>query len=387
MAETISTKSKTGCAHARRYKLMIVAGETSGDMHAADLVEALKKTSCRFEMIGMGFDAMQEAGVRLLVNAKDMAVVGPFEVCKNIARLYANYRRMVKELRREKPDLLILVDYPGFNLRLAKKARAAQIKVLYYISPKIWAWKAGRIKTIRSCVAQMAVILPQEEELYRRAGVAVRYVGHPLLDQYTPPAVQGQRQKSAKTVLLLPGSRKSEIDKMLPLLCEAACAISKQAENVRFSLLRAPNVQTQKIAAALKEKKLRCELLECSPWDAMHRADCAVSAAGTAALQLALCEKPMLVIYKTSWLSYMLLRRLVKVPYISLVNLIAGKQVVKEYIQSQATAENISAEIVSLLRDKERYKKMQGELLAVKNRLGSAGAARRTAQLVCELLE
>lgn len=387
MTEENTTAKQSDSSPPRAYKLMVVAGETSGDMHAADVAKALKTTCHQCELIGMGLDAMRKAGVRLLVDARRAAVVGLLEIFKNIIHLYTVYRRMEKNLQQEKPDLLIVVDYPGFNLRLAKRAHALGIKVLYYIGPKVWAWKAGRIKTIRACVSSMAVIFPYEEDIYRRAGVPVHYVGHPLVEQYQPPpAGLKHERKAVKNILLLPGSREVEIDKMLPLLCDAAHAIKEQTTAVRFSVLCAPNIGADKIAKTLARKNLRCELLECSPWHAMHQADCAIAAAGTASLQLALCEKPMLVIYKTSWFNYILLRQLVKVPYISLVNLIAGKQVVKEYIQHQATADNISAEIVSLLRDQQRYKKMQDELRAVKKKLGGRGAAQRTAQLAKQLL-
>ena len=383
-------KNKSDLSQPRRYKIMIVAGETSGDIHAAKVVKALKeqakKRACQLEFVGMGFDAMRQAGVRPLVDASGMAVVGLLEVAKNIVRLHAVYRRIKKALAQERPDLLILVDYPGFNLRLAKKANALGIKVLYYIGPKIWAWKAWRIKTIRSCVSSMAVILPQEENIYRQAGVPVRYVGHPLLDQYEPPR-NLEEKRAGKNILLLPGSRDSEIDHILPLLCDAAQAIRKQSDKVRFSLLCAPNIRKEKIASIVADKGLSCELLECSPWHAMHQADCAISASGTATLQLALCGKPMLVTYKMSWITYSLLRCLVRIPYISLVNIIAGKRVVKEYIQRQASADNISDEIISLLRDKRRYKAMQDELSAIRGSLGAPGAARRTAQIACELLD
>ena len=232
---------------------MLVAGETSGDMHAAELVAALKTMPYNFEISGMGLDGMRAAGVRLLVDASGLATIGLAETFKNVAGLYAAWRRIKKNLELEKPDLLIVVDYPEFNLRLAKEAHRLGIKVLYYISPKIWAWNPGRIKAIRSCVSAMAVILPHEEALYRKAEVPVRYVGHPLLDQYEPPSIR-KPQKTGKNILLLPGSRHSEIKRMLPLLCDAACAIARQTDKVRFSLLRAPDISELAIKALLQEK-------------------------------------------------------------------------------------------------------------------------------------
>jgi len=365
------------------YSIMIVAGEPSGDMHAADLVRALHAAGDHYACFGMGLEAMQQAGLRRIVDATELAVVGLFEVITHYPKLRRAYRRLVRALREERPDLLVLVDYPEFNLKLAGEAKRLGIKTLFYISPQIWAWRAGRIRTIAERVDMMAVIFPFEERIYRDAGVPVRYVGHPLVEQ--APRALPPRAGGGRRLLLLPGSRRGEIERMLPVLCRAAVGIRAQLPDARCSLLLAPGIPAARVEQELRRHRLECELLHGNPYAAMAAADLALTASGTATLQLALCGTPMVIIYKVAWPTYWVLRLLVRTPYIGLVNIVAGRQVVPELIQGEANPAAIREQAVALL-DAERNRAMRRDLEQVRRALGVGGASAKLAALVHELV-
>ena len=374
----------------RTYKLMIVAGEASGDMHAADLIEALRpdRGNDRFDCFGMGLEKMTRAGLRKLVDAGELSLVGLFEVCRHYPRIRRAWRRLAAALREEAPDLLVLVDYPDFNLRLARVAHRLGIKTLFYISPQVWAWRAGRIKTIARCIDMMAVVFPFEEKIYRDAGVPTRYVGHPLVDQVGGAAPDPDEYTTGndKRILLMPGSRLVEVSRLLPVLCRAAAMMSARAGAPRFSLLLAPGIPETLVERRLHEHRLDCELIRDRPEAAMRGSDLAITASGTATLQLALCGTPMIIIYKTSWPTYFLLKRLVTTPHIGLVNIIAGKTVAPELIQGDASADAIVARALEILEDRRRTRVIRRELAQVKRALGEGGAAKNLAGLVREMV-
>ncbi len=370
---------------------MLVAGEPSGDMHAADLIAALRAHAGgkRFDCFGMGLGAMRRAGLRRLVDAGDLAVVGLFEVVAHYPKLRRAYRRLVRALEEEAPDLLVLVDYPDFNLRLAAVARRLKVKTLFYISPQVWAWRAGRVKTIARRVDAMAVVFPFEEKIYRDAGVPVRYVGHPLVDRMRDlPARGGGKggNRGGKKVLLMPGSRVVEVRRLLPVLCRAAVGIAARTPTVRFSLPLAPGLPAALIARHLRKHGLACEVIRDHHEAAMQDCDLALTASGTATLQLALCGTPMIIVYKVSWPTYVLLKRLVTTPRIGLVNIVAGKTVAPELIQGAANAEAICNEALALLEDERRTQEIKRDLDKVKRALGDGGAAENLAGLVREMV-
>lgn len=367
-------------------KVMIVAGEPSGDMHAAALIEALNKTGARFDCFGMGLEQTQRAGLRRLVNARDLSLIGLFEVVAHYPKLRRAYRRLLRALREEAPDLLVLVDYPDFNLKLAGDARHLGVKTLFYISPQVWAWRAGRIKTIAQRVNMMAVVFPFEEKIYRDAGVPVRYVGHPLLEQI-PDLPPPPRDGNDKNVLLMPGSRAVEIQRLLPTLCRAAVKLAARVPAVRFSLLLAPGVAEAPVREQLAQHGIACELIRENPYAAMRGSDLAITASGTATLQLALCETPMVIVYKVSWPTYWLLKRLVRTPHIGLVNVVAGKRIAPELIQGAAAADAICREAAALLEDSALALRTRRELQDVRRALGDGGGGENLAALVYEMTE
>lgn len=391
----------TAPVQTRAHKIMFVAGETSGDMHASAVIRALREncdgTPGKFEFIGMGLEKMERAGMRQLVDTTGhLSLAGIVEPLLHYPKIRKAYRNLTRALAQELPDLLVLVDYPEFNLKLASHANRLGVKVLFYISPQIWAWRKSRIKTIAERVDMMAVIFPFEEKIYRDAGVPVRYVGHPLIDEiqghsslpgYAATGEKVVRERATgKKILLMPGSRMVEVKRLLPVLCQAAAKIAARAQTVRFSLALAANIPKAFVSRQLHKHRLQCELVDASA-DTMRSSDVAITASGTATLQLACHGVPMVIIYKLSWLTYGLLKRLVKVPRIGLVNIVAGKPVVAELIQNEATADNICSEVHSLLDNENHVDQVRRELEKVKRALGNGGTAEKVARLICDMTE
>ena len=369
---------------------MLAAGEPSGDMHAAELIKALRSSQDAglFDCFGMGLAEMQRAGLRQLVDASELSLVGLFEVVAHYPKIRRAYRRMVRALEKEKPDLLVLVDYPDFNLRLARVACRLGIKTLFYISPQVWAWRAGRIKVITRYIDMMAVVFPFEKKIYLDAGVPVRYVGHPLVDRMLndPPARSESSSGSGKKVLLMPGSRAIEIRRLLPVLCRAATEIAARVPSTRFSLLLAPGIPAETVKQELHKHHLDCELIRENSETTMRNSDLAITASGTATLELALCGTPMIIVYKVSWPSYFLLKRLIKTPRVGLVNIIAGKTIAPELIQSNANAGAIRAQALAILENEQSARVIQRELEQVRRSLGGNGAVKNIASLVREMV-
>ncbi|MEI7672281.1 MAG: lipid-A-disaccharide synthase, partial [Deltaproteobacteria bacterium] len=323
-------------------RVMIVAGEASGDLHGGNLVRAMHQINPDLSFYGMGGKKMQAAGVELLADAADMAVVGLTEVVFKLGMILRVMRRLTNTLTKTPPALLILIDYPDFNLPLARAARKRGIKVLYYISPQVWAWRKDRIDIIRNTVDRMAVILPFEEEFYRKAGVDVTFVGHPLLDEVTrkyPRAAAQKRfglQEEAVTIAILPGSRKSEVARLLPEMLGACRILIEKISPIQFALPLAGTLAPDFVRDILRQFPVRVNVIPDEMYDIVAVADAAMVASGTATLETALLETPMVVVYKVSGLSYAIGRRFIQVDHISLVNLIAGRAVVPELIQNDA---------------------------------------------------
>ncbi len=374
-------------------RILIVAGEASGDLHAANVVQELLRRAPHLTVEGIGGDRMRQAGVRLHAYAGDLAVVGLVEVAYKLSALLRAYRSMVRLLRERRHDLLILVDFPDFNLLLASRAFRLGIPVLYFISPQVWAWRTGRIRAIARHVRRLLVIFPFEEEFYRQRGIEVRYVGHPLLDRLSPPPAMDEARRrlelehSATVVGLLPGSRIGELTRHLPLLLRATRRLMMDRPDLRVIIAAAEGLPLDLIGSYLKQEALSVRVVQGRTHEVMAASDLILVASGTATLEAAIIGTPMVIVYRLALISWLLGRLLIKVPYIGMVNLVAGKSVVPELIQFEATPERIADEASRLLESPERRRRMQQRLREVRDRLGPPGAAARAAEAILEILQ
>jgi lipid-A-disaccharide synthase len=372
---------------------MIVAGEASGDIYGADLVREALQAKPGLHFLGIGGARMREAGVETLVDSADMAVMGLVEVFKHFSVISSAFRKLKKLLQENPPDLLILIDYPGFNLRLAKVAKKAGVKVLYYISPKVWAWKAGRVKAIAATVNHMAVIFPFEVTLYEKAGVPVSFVGNPLLDLVNVTMNRGEAagsfrlDPSRKIIGLFPGSRKSEIERILPAILDSAALLKQQFPDVQFVLPVASTLGNRDIMPLLEASGVEVTITRDRIHDLIRACDAIISVSGTVTLEIALIGTPMVIIYKLSPITYHAAKRLVKIKHIGLCNIVAAETVVKEMIQSEANPEKISAEIGAILNDRDYEYTIRHKLAAVRAQLESGGASGNVARLAIGLME
>jgi lipid-A-disaccharide synthase len=374
-----------------RRHVAIVAGEASGDLHGAKLVAAMRRRAEGLAFSGIGGRALRAAGVRLVAEASDLAVVGVTEVLARLPAIRRALRAMRALLRDERPDLLILIDFPDFNLRVAAAARRLGVPVLYFISPQLWAWRTGRVRQVRRRVDHMAVILPFEEAFYRARGVTATFVGHPLLDQPLPGERAAARRwpGDAPVVGLLPGSRRGEVARHLPLLLAAAAQIAARRPAARFVVSQAESVDPGWFRSRLEAGVGSVPGLTVAPGvDAvLARSHVAVAASGTVTLEAALHGVPMVIVYQVSRLTYAVGRLLVRgVRHIGLVNLVAGKTLAPELINAQATPANIRREVERLLADAADYAARSRELAALRHRLGGPGASERTAAIALGLL-
>jgi len=373
--------------------VMIVAGEASGDLHGGNLVREMHALLPELSFFGVGGKNMEAAGVKLNADVAEMAVVGLTEVIGKLGAVLKVMRGLKAALKLDPPALLVLIDYPDFNLPLAKTARKLGIKVLYYISPQVWAWRKSRINAIRRTVDKMVVILPFEEEFYREAGVDAAFVGHPLLDAVKtlrPRAETLARlglKEEAVTIALLPGSRKSEVERLLPEMLAACRIITDMISPVQFVLPLAPTLPLSYVHDIIRRFSVPVQVVEEDLYDAIALADAAIVASGTATLETALLGVPMVVIYKISGLSYEIGKRFIKVAYISLVNLIAGRAVVPELIQQDANPARIAAEVKELIVNEEVRQEMRDSFMTLRGKLGAPGASQRTAQIACAMLQ
>jgi lipid-A-disaccharide synthase len=371
-------------------RIAIVTGEASGDMYGSLLASEIRKLEPAAELVGVGGEAMRAAGVNVFLGSREIAVVGIWEAVVRLPSLRRAMNGIKAEIRRLEPDLVIFIDYPGMNLRLARFAKRLGLKVMYYISPQVWAWGRSRIDTIRKCVDKMVVILPFEAEIYRREGVDVTYVGHPLIDVVRTTlgrdAFLGRYGLSParRRVALLAGSRSEEIRQHIrPLLATAADLRSRLAD-VDFLMVTLPEFEglaKQEIAAA----GLDVAVVTASRYDAIAYSDLAIMCSGTVTLEGALLGTPMIVIYRLAAFSWALGRMLVKVPYISLVNLVAREEVVPEFIQGAARPERLAAEAVRILEDQSRRRHMIERLDQVRLQLGQGDATRKAAEIAIQL--
>ena len=372
------------------FCVTILAGEVSGDQHGAKLVSAMQKKTPTLFFCGMGGDALRRAGVRIVVEASELTVVGITEVFAKIPAILQARAKIKKLLISLKPDLLILIDFPDFNLHIAAVAKKLDIPVLYYISPQIWAWRQGRVKRIRQLVDHMAVILPFEQRFYKEHNVPVTFVGHPLLDaNLSADGPISQANPSDKTVIgLVPGSRDIEIIRHLPVMLDSANILTERLGQVKFIISHAPSVERKRIQAVIEGHFLRAkvEVISDGVEKVFERSDAIVAASGTVTLQAAIYGIPMVIIYKVSAVSAWLGKALIRVPNVGLVNLVAGRELVPEFLQESATGDNIAQAIQNMLKDKEKLNHLKHQLIALRDMLGGGGASERVADLALKML-
>jgi lipid-A-disaccharide synthase len=362
-------------------RVLLVAGEASGDAHAARVAACLRRQGAH--VLAVGGPALQAAGVELVAHIDELAVLGFVEVVGRLPRFLALERRLAAMLRGGRFDLLLSVDFPGFNLRLGRRAHAAGVPVLHYIGPQVWAWRAGRLETLRRCATHVALILPFEKPLYDARGIPATFVGHPLLDDGEPAAVEPDRDLG-----LFPGSRRQEIERHLPLLLAAAAEVRRRRPSLSVVLSRAATVPRQRLRELVAAHGFdpESDLDERPARVVLRRCRASLVASGTATLEAALAERPFAVLYRTGRVNYELVRRMVHLPYVSLANLVAGQEVVREYLQQAASPPRLAAEAERLLDDGDERRRQVDCLRAVRQRLGTPGAAERVAHLAVDVV-
>lgn len=370
-------------------KVMIMAGEASGDMHGAFLAAALKEREPDIELIGTGSTMMQKAGVRLLVDMAKYSTVGIWEALKNIRALKKLLQDIASFIKREQPDVVVLIDYPGFHLEVAKILKQENIRSVYYFCPSAWAWGKGRAKKVAERVSRVASVFPFEAKVYEEAGADVEFIGHPLLDivkvEKTKAefAAENNLPENKTWLGLLPGSREQEIELLLPLILEAAELIKKAGEDCHFVLPLSHTIKTEKIRAYTeKHPDLPLTVISGQSYEVMAYSRLILASSGTATLEAACLGTPMVIVYKVAGLTWFLGRIFVKLNHIGLPNIIAGKEIVPEFLQDKAVPENVSQAALQILRQEKLRQRMRQDLKQVKTDLGSSGAVFRAADLV-----
>ena len=389
-----STKARSSGAaeQMKSKKILLVAGEVSGDLHGSRLVEAIQRIDPDIEFFGIGGEGLERAGMKLLYPSQSLSVVGITEVFFKLRAILKALQGLKKSIDRERPDLVILIDFPDFNLRLAKMAQRKGIPILYYIGPQVWAWRPRRIKLIARLVKKMIVLFPFEVPLYQAAGVDVEWVGHPLLDIVKPTL---SREKAfqqfgldprRRTVGLLPGSRKHEVERLLPPLLASAHLLQKEIPDLQFVIPLAPGLHKTLLLSRMGNISVPVAVVEGFTYDVMNLSELLIVASGTATLEGAIVGKPMIIVYKVSFLSYWVGRALIRLDHIGLVNLVAEKEIVPELIQKDVNPQQIADEAFRILRDPILSRKMAESVNKVRQKLGELGAAERAARIVTSLL-
>lgn len=373
-------------------KILISAGEASGDIHAAAVTAAIKKIDKNAEVFGMGGDALRKAGGEVLFDIKEHGVMGFVEVIKKLPSLFRLRNQFVKLMDERKPDCLVVVDYPGFNMKIAKIAHDKGIPVVSYISPSAWAWHKSRAKKVAKIVDKVAAIFPFEYDVYHEAGADTVFVGHPLVDIVKPelPREEAEafagKQQGRKLILLMPGSRLMEIEKMLPNLLAAAKIIQEKMPDVDFTMPRAGTIPLEMLEQKIAASGVKVKITEGHNYDVFSVADLALATSGTVTLEAAMCGLGSVIVYRTSPISAFIARLVINIPDIGLPNIVAGKHILPELLQENFTPEKVAKEALALL-EPARNKQMQEDLAYVRERLGQPGAVGRVAELVLKIAE
>ena len=373
--------------------ILVIAGEASGDAHAGRVLAELKLLAPDISVKGIGGDTMRAAGAEIIVDFSELAVMGLIEVLKRYRQIKKIFNQMVERLKTDRPDLLILVDYPGFNLKLAKEAKKLGIPVLYYISPKVWAWRAGRVKTIKKVVDHMAVLFPFEVPIYEQAGVAVTCVGHPLVDAVQKKMSNKQAKiklglkLNRKVLGVFPGSRRSEVEALLPVMLNAAERVQKKYSNIDVVLPLASGLDMTVVEPILAQSNVAVKVVEGDFYELTTACDAIVAASGTVTLEIALLGVPHFITYRVAPMTYRILKRLVRIPYVGLCNIVTSKPVILELLQGDVTAERLETELTNLLMNNGSQQRAENVRQQVLTALGPSGGARNAAHLVTHLLE
>ncbi len=370
-------------------RVMMIAGEVSGDAHGAGVVRELKRMQPSIEIFGIGGEKMKQEGMALTYHVRELSFMGFLEVLRHLPLIRSVEKTLEQLLVLKKPEVLLLIDYPGFNLRFARIAKKYGIKVVYYISPQVWAWKKGRVKRMPGIVDKMLVVFPFEEKIYQNAGVNVSFVGHPLLEELDVQFSRAQFCKrfgidpSRKILALIPGSRRQEIKDLFSVMARSAGVLAK-SDNIEIVVGVAPNLHRDLFDRYLPPN-VALHYVENATHEVMKYADLAIVTSGTATLETACFETPMIVVYKTSWLTYVIARLLIRVRNIGLVNIVAGKKIVPELVQQNATVQKIVKAAETLLRNDAARDTMRKDLSLVKGQLGTKGASVNVANAVLSM--
>lgn len=373
-------------------RILLSCGEPSGDLYAGALTRELRSLAPGIAVAGLGGPELAAAGAELIADYRGLAVTGLTEALAKVPRSFRLLRTLVRWARDQRPHALVAIDFPDFNFPLARRVRKLGIRVVYYVSPQLWAWRPGRLKTIRDVADRMLVIFPFEEAIYRRGGVPVEFVGHPLVDLAKPSAPRDAflrglgMEPRAPTVAILPGSRANEVSRILPDLVAAGQRIRSAVAGAQFVVARAPHLDDD-LFDVVKTRSLSPAVVVAGDTDAvLASADVALTASGTATVQTAIHDTPMVVVYRLSPLTYRLGRRLVKLDTFGMVNLIAGERIVPELIQDRFTPAAVADEAISMLTDPARAARVREGLARVRARLGGPGASRRAAEAILKVL-
>ena len=371
-------------------KILISAGEASGDLHAGAVTRAIKQLNPAAEVFGMGGDCLREAGGEVLFDIKDHSVMGFVEVLRKLPDLWKLRSAFIELMDRRQPDVLLTIDYPGFNMRLAKLAKERGIKVVSFIAPSAWAWRPSRAAGVVKVVDKIASIFPFEYDLYKSYGADIEFVGHPLVDTVHPVLPQEEAEQLAgkrqghPLVLLMPGSREMEIQRLLPVMLEAAKLLKQKRPEIDFAMPRAATIAREKLEIPAREAGVEVRLTEGHNYDVMSVADFAIATSGTVTLEAALCGLGCEILYKSSPVSFWIAKRVVEIPHIGLPNIVAGRLIEPELLQDDCTPEKIASTALELL-EPERYRQLQRDLQEVREKLGEPGAVKRVAELVLRM--
>ena len=371
-------------------RILISAGEASGDLYAGAVTRGIKQLNPEAEVFGMGGDCLREAGGEVLFDIKDHSLMGFVEVLKKLPDVWKLRNAFIDLMEKRKPDVLLTIDYPGFNMRLAKLAKERGINVVYFIAPQVWAWRPGRAADVAKVTDKIACIFPFECDFYKSYGADIEFIGHPLVDTVKPSLSRKEAEELAgkrtghPLILLMPGSREMEIQRLLPVMLDAVKILKQKRQELDFAIPRAATIAKEILEDSVRQAGLNIRLIEGHNYDVMSVADLAIVTSGTVTLEAAMCGLGCEILYKSSPVSFWIAKRVVKIPNIGLPNIVAGRQIEPELLQDDCTPENISSTALELL-EPERFAKLQRDLQEVKEKLGEPGAVKRVAELVLRM--
>ena len=371
-------------------RILISAGEASGDLYAGAVTRGIKQLNPEAEVFGMGGDCLREAGGEVLFDIKDHSLMGFVEVLKKLPDVWKLRNAFIDLMEKRKPDVLLTIDYPGFNMRLAKLAKERGINVVYFIAPQVWAWRPGRAADVAKVTDKIACIFPFECDFYKSYGANIEFIGHPLVDTVKPSLSRKEAEELAgkrtghPLILLMPGSREMEIQRLLPVMLGAAKILKQKQPELDFAIPRAATIAKGILEDSVRQAGLNIRLIEGHNYDVMSVADLAIVTSGTVTLEAAMCGLGCEILYKSSPISFWIAKRVVKIPNIGLPNIVAGRQIEPELLQDDCTPENISSTALELL-EPERFAQLQRDLQEVKEKLGEPGAVKRVAELVLRM--